>query len=591
MAFDACIAAVREASGGKLSDADAEALISKIDRRLRALEAEGAVDDANARLAQAAREAADEAAIETALKAKHAALNVLKRVELDKRIEGYLGRLNEVQSIKALLHGTTHAVEGGRYSVQAIRQALEARFVGGVTAKLAADDRRHIVRLLRDEAFLDDVVREMAERREGGMPGKTRNGDARFLSEALAESFEASRVALNARGANIGKLDGWAGPQRHDPRKLVKSGQDAWVRAAMGRLDLKRSFPEATPEEIPDILGEVWTNIVTGRDRAETAAQRGDFTGPANLARSLERHRVLHFKDAESWLDYRREFGEGHIWDAFVTHQNHAARAGALMDVFGPNPEAMLRSIADALESRVRSRADIPGQKRASLINDLKLEQGGLAAAFSVASGRSSTPVNYGRAAIYQAIRDAQSFGKLMGAVISSAGDLVTKAVALTHNGVPIGRAYADQILELLKGRGTGEARQIAFLAGEGYDGIIGHIASGYAEDALPGTFSRLVERGFRYSGLTWWTDANKAGMARMLSAQLGQNVALDHARLPDEVGRTLAAHAIGERHVEIGEIGLRIGGVVAVVLDHGDAGGKVENVGARDSFFGKVGQ
>ncbi|MCM0018907.1 MAG: hypothetical protein NBV67_02840 [Tagaea sp.] len=540
MAFESCIAAVREASGGKLSDQEAEALIAKIDRKKRAAEAAGAIDGADARLAQAAREAADEAVIEQALAAKHKALAVLKRADLDARLDVLAPKLGERDAILALFEGTTRMVDGGRHSVAAIKLSLERRFLGEPLAKIAAE-RPHIERLIRDENFLDDVVREMAK------TGITRNADAAFAAKAFAESFEASRQALNARGANIGKLEGWAGPQIHDDAKIRNAGPDAWVRATIDRLDIQRSFPGATPEEVPGILREVWTNIVTGRDRVETAAGRGDFTGPANLARSLERHRVLHFKDAEAWLDYRRDFASGHAFDAFAAHQHRAARAGALMDVFGPNPENMLAQVVDAAQLRVRKDTARDPAKAQAMIQKLDADRGILRHAIDEASGATLIPVHHSAAKIGAGIRAVQSMAKLGGAVISSASDLIAKAVGLRVNGVSLGEAYAGQFRELLAGRGTGQAREIAFLTGEGFDGIIGHVVSPYvAGDTLPGAMARGMEKFFRWSGLTWWTDANKAGMSRMLSAHLGSKVGLDHARLPGELGRVLAGHGIG---------------------------------------------
>jgi hypothetical protein len=540
MAFEACIAAVREASGGKLTDAEAEALIGKIERKRRALEAEGAIDDADARLAQAAREAADEAVIEKALAAKHAALNVLKRADLDRRLETLAPKLGERDAILALFEGTTRLVEGGRHSVQAIKLSLKRRLLGEPLAQIVAE-RPHIERLIRDEPFLDDVVREMAK------PGVTRNADARFAAEVFGEAFEAARLALNARGANIGKLDGWTGPQVHDDARVRNAGQEAWVRQAMGRLDLKRSFPEASPEEIPGILREVWTNIVTGRDRVETAAARGDFAGPANLARALEKHRVLHFKDAEAWLDYRREFGSGHVFDALVAHQHRAARAGALMEVFGPNPEIMLASVVDRAQLRVRNDSARDAAERQRMEQALRVDKGILRNAIDEATGATLIPVHHTAAKIGAGVRAVQAVAKLGGAVISSASDLVTKAVTLRVNDVPLGEAYAGQVRELLQGRGTGEAREIAFLVGEGFDGIVGHVVSPFvAGDTVPGALHRGMERFFRWSGLTWWTDANKAGMGRMLAAHLGSKVGLDHGRLPEGLARTLAVHGIG---------------------------------------------
>lgn len=541
-----CIASVREASGGKLSAAEAIDLLERTERKLKAIEAAGSIDGLDARLAKAAAEAADEAAIERALAAKHAALNIIKRVDLERRVEVLAPKLGELDALLAIFRGTTKRVDGGRYSVQAIRQSLETRFMTEPMAKIAAE-RPHVEKMLRDKPFLDDVVREMAEIREGGTPGKTRNADARFVAKTLSDAAEASRQALNARGANIGKLDGWAGPQTHDDAKLRKAGQDAWVKAVVGKLDLDRTLPDVSREDMPSALAEVWTNIVTGQDRGLTAAGKGETVGPANLAKSLARNRVLHFRDADAWLAYNADFGSGHVFDGMLQHQRKAARAAAVMEVFGPNPQVMLDSVAESLKLRVRNNKTIDAAKRQKIISELDTEGGALRTAMSETLGLTSVPVDYSAAKISANIRDAQSIAKLGGAVISSATDMITSTANLKFNGVPIGKAYADQIGELVKGRGVGETREISFLLGEGADGLMGHIASAHhANDGFPGRWSKLTETFFRWNGLSWWTDTMRSSHARVLSAHLGLNVGSPHSRIDPQLRAVLATHGIG---------------------------------------------
>ncbi len=541
-----CIASVREASGGKLSEAEAIDLLERTERKLKAIEAAGSIDGLDARLAKAAAEAADEAAIERALSAKHAALNVIKRVDLEKQVATLAPRIGYRKALLALNEGTTRLVEGGRHSVQAIKLAFERRFVGEPMAKIAAE-RPHIEKMLKDRAFLDDVVREMTEIREGGQPGKTRNGDAQFTAKVLSDAAESSRQALNQRGANIGKLDGWAGPQTHDDVKLRKAGQEAWVTSVVGKLDLARTFPDTSPEAVPDILREVWTTIVTGRDRGLTAAGKGETVGPANLAKSLARNRVLHFKDADAWLAYNADFGSGHVFDGIIHHQMAAARTAALMEVYGPNPQTMLASLTDGLQRQIRNDKTMDAGKRAAEINALDADAGSLKNSMDEAMGLTFTPVSYGGAKIASGVRSVQSMAKLGGAVIASAADVITSTANLKFNGVPLGKAYADQIGEFVKGRGKGETREISFLLGEGFDGIIDHIVSPYvAGDTTPGAMHRAMSTFFRWNGLTWWTDTMKASHARILSAHLGLQVDKAHARLDEGFRSILGTHGIG---------------------------------------------
>ena len=54
---------------------------------------------------------------------------------------------------------------------------------------------------------------------------------------------------------------------------------------------------------IREVLADIWTTITTGRDNTISAREKGDFSGPRNLARSLARHRVLHFRDPDHAID------------------------------------------------------------------------------------------------------------------------------------------------------------------------------------------------------------------------------------------------------------------------------------------------
>lgn len=544
-----CIAAVRAASGDKLSEGEALDLLARTQRKLDALKAEGAIDGLDARLAQAAREAADEAAIEKALAAKHAALNVIKREQTASTVEKLIANgLSPRDALVSINEGTVRRIDGGRHSVQALRMAFERRFVGEPMAKIAAE-KPHIEKLLRDRPFLDDVVREMVELRESGKPGSTRNTDAQFTAKVLADAAEAARQALNLRGANIGKLDGWAGPQIHDDAKLRQAGQDAWVKATLQRLDLKRSFPDASPDQAPAILADVWTTIVTGRDRALSAAEKGETTGPANVAKTLARHRVLHFRDADAWLSYNAEFGEGHVFDGMVKHQMGAARNAALMETYGPNPQNMLGQIVDTLSRRVRNDKALDAGARKAQIEALNADAGMLKASMDEAMGLTFAPVNVRAAQISAGFRAVQSMAKLGGAVITSVADMVTATANLKFNGVPLGQAYAGQIGEFLKGRGTAETREVAFLLGEGFDGLIAHIVSPYAAgDATVGAMHRAMTTFFKWNGLTWWTDAMKASNARVLAAHMGSKIGTAFNKLEPNFKSSLEVHGIGAK-------------------------------------------
>lgn len=549
MTWKNCAMAVREAAGRDLSDDQVIDIFERADLRRKALIAEGKLDALDTRLREAVKEDADALRAEAALAKKHAALSVIARDRAMRHVERHIASgMSYRRAVLALFEGTTKGVEGGRNSIAATKLAYEARYVGGMMARVVKEVP-HAEGLLRDRAFLDDVVREMWERRDGGTPGSSRNPDAQKVAGIFAESAEMSRLDLNRLGANIGKLDGWAGAQIHDGDRIGRAGRDAWISAIMPRLDLARTFPGLADEgAIRKALGSAWDNIVFQRERGEAPDAAGSgFRGPLNVARALERHRVLHFRNPDEWLAYSREFGHGHIFDGMVQHQSRAALNASQMQMLGPNPGAVLQSLLDMLRRRVDADDGIAPEKKAGVKAALRDDTGtSIGSAFRIANGAAMIPVSRTGAEIGGAIRAWQSLSKLGGAVVSSISDLATAVVNLRFNGMTFDEAVRGQIGGLLEGRGRGEQRELAYLLGEGFDGIIGHLTSPYvAADSAPGAMQSVMSSFFRWTGLSWWTDANRAAAARVLSAHLGRQAGKGFDALDPRLQNVLRQHDI----------------------------------------------
>ncbi|MCY0536193.1 hypothetical protein OVV84_26795, partial [Klebsiella pneumoniae] len=88
-------------------------------------------------------------------------------------------------------------------------------------------------------------------------------------------------------------------------------------------------------------------------------AEKGQRVNPANLAKSLGKSRVLHFRDADAALAYRDEFGMGNAVSGMFAHLRSAARTAANMDVLGPNPEVMFSSLVDGMKRKIKDNPKI----------------------------------------------------------------------------------------------------------------------------------------------------------------------------------------------------------------------------------------
>lgn len=557
-----CADAIRRAAAADLSDDEVLEIAETIQRRRNRLQAQGKLDRLDQRLAEIAREEGDQARLAAALARKHAALNAIVRDRLESQVLSHIaGGMSYRNAVLAVLEGTTRGVAGGRNSVAAHRLAYEARYVGDMFATLQRE-RPHLIRLLGDDRLMADAVREMyalgrpgGERPAGGVTG---NADAAFLAETFAANAERSRLDLNRLGATIGKLDGWAGPQVHDPYRLLGVTRDQWIDDTLALLDVQRTFGDVLDDaggiDVPrvrEILDGVYATIVSGRDQTVTARERGEYVGPANLAKSLQRHRVLHFRGPDAWLAYHHQYGHGNLFSAMIGHQMRAAKLAAQMQVLGPNPKVMLDALLERLRRRARSDPAIADTKRAGIIRSLTSDRGGgIASAYAEMAGITSSPADVSAAKIGGAVRGLQSMAKLGGAVLSAIfGDQVMMAANLRFNGVPLPQAYSDTLGNFLQGRGQGEKREIAFAIGEAFDGLIGHIITPWvAGDGMPGAMHRGLMTFFRWSGLAWETDAMRAAGARALAAHIGRQAGAGWDALPARLRHVFGLHGIDAR-------------------------------------------
>lgn len=542
----ACFDAANAASGGKLTKEEIEAAFQKAADYKERLQRTGDVDNIDTKLRSFAEREAERTKIAAAMQRRHAALNILVRDRLDAQIESYRAEgMTPQKSLLAILEGTQKGVQEGRVSAAAAVEGFEGRYSGGMMAELQ-EQVPHFQRLLNDEVMDAAIAREMSEIKEGGKPGITGNRDAKIIADIFSKYAEMARTDLNKRGASIGKLDGWFGSQSHDDMKMIEAGKDAWISSVKPRLDLDKTFPDVANEaEVDKILGDTFDTIITGLPNKKTAAEKGQRVNPANLAKSLGKSRVLHFKDVNSALDYQKEFGYGNVFSGMAAHLRRSAKLAGVMQTLGPNPEVMFDAITASIARKIKE-GDLPNAVKNKQIKKLNTEAGSMRHALDVATGLISRPVNVTGAKISGDIRAAQSMSKLGFAIASSLGDTITSAAASQFRGSGFMRGLVTQLDGVRRGRSKGELEQISSLLGEGFDGIIGHIVSPHAsQDGPVGKLSKMQESFFKWTALTWWTDVNRAVAARTIAAEMGMHSAKDFDTLYPAYKHVLGLHGI----------------------------------------------
>lgn len=530
MAFEHCIDEIVAASGGKLDRDDAEDILNRVfDRAARYEKVHGlARSEASVK---AARDIGDEAKIAAAYERRDAALNALRRDALDARvIPG-----QEAQSVRGLLAGVEGRGRSLAASIDAEAHANTGRLVGGVVADLRSSGLLKPV-LRRNKDFERDIAREMWRLNDPAAGAATGNKFAEQVAAILNKHQETARLLENEAGARIGKEQHYVTRQSHDMEKVRGKGDDAayqeWRDFIEPRLD-ERTFEGVENRE--KFLAQVWDNLSSGIH--ETSNGAVGFLGPGNLGKKLSAERVLHFKDADGWFDYNAKFGRGNVVDSVLRGLELAGRNTALMNALGTNPEYMFTAWTRSLAKAARDRRDfktsdaLQGKSNQRILDTL--------------TGQSALPENLTIAHVGRWIRSAETLAKLGGVVLSSLPDIAVNAASLRHSGVPLLQAYANQVLAPLRGRRSGETREIADLLGVGIDGMTSRLMGRFSGEERLGTASKMVNLFHRVNLLSFWTDSMKTGVGLMLSANLAKNAGREFAALPGRLQTTLRRYGI----------------------------------------------
>jgi len=554
MASSECIAAVKEAAKGILTDDELISVFERAQKIKDRIRAQGNLDGFEDQVIAEVNREADLTRIAAATQRRHVALNAIVRDRFDNHMDTLISEgLSPRNAILSFMEGSQRSVSMGRVSVYGQRQGFETKYIGGMVAALERD-APHIKKLVNDKEFSNAVVREMAEIKKDGNPGVSNNPDAVKVANIFSEYAEVSRQGLNKYGASVGKLDGWGGPHRHDNSKISKVTEEDWVGAILPKLDLDRSFPDVKDQaELEKILGGIYREIITGQPDRLTAQSTGKITGPANLAKSLQKSRVLHFKDADAWITYNDQFGDGTIINGMISHQQRAAAHAAQMSTLGPNPEIMLTAKLDGMRRQIKN-SDLSAKEKAKQIEQLQLGKGGaggtaVSNAFLEMQGLTMSPINFNGAQLSQGIRNYANVTSLGGAVLTAVPtDAVTAGLAAQFRGGGFFRGFTSTMGELLSGRSVAERNEVAYLLGESFDGVISGISSShYVHDGIPGAGAKLTDSFFKWTGLTGWTDKLRGAASRVVSAEMGMRRNTAFSKLSTQYSNLLDRHGIGK--------------------------------------------
>lgn len=576
----ACVARVAAALGTKITPQTLDYVRQQIGQTSTPQTGGFGLTPPPGNLAQAAAAFQQRARLAAVIQRRNAALNAVAY----QRIRGYIGSAwadKPAEGLRALLTGSIEGRNAARASASREQQMLMHRYTGGLDTELELAGVRKLFASGANDLEVSRALAQLSQQ----TPNMTGIGrDAQTIARIVRKWQTVARNDANAAGAWIGKLDDFITSQSHDRWTIEARGFPAWAGYIGPRLDWPRiEAQQGTISDKAGWLSEVYTDIVGGvHIKAQGAQNTSGFVGPANVAKSMSRSRVLHFKTPDAWFEYNTEFGKKNLRGSVLHGLTFNARNTGLMRVFGTNPEAMFNRIVDGINQDLRQVGDTKAMQE---FQAATTEGGWLTHRLAEVTGASSIPVNHTAAKVGAITRAVQSMAKLGGATLSSFGDIATYGAELNFQGRSFLSGVGESLQGLVHGRPPAEAREILAELGVFFDSMIGEMSrAGSLDQSEPGMMSRGMQHFFRLNLLDWWTETLRSSSALGMLHTLAGHRALAFADLPDRQRKVFDLYGITAADWEH----MRNSGVVRAVdgRDYMTRAGLVPSVGDKLSRY-----
>jgi len=394
-------------------------------------------------------------------------------------------------------------------------------------------------------------------------------GDASAAAGDVARSWKATtdhlRRRFNNAGGNIGELDTFHLPQRHDALKVGSVSFQAWREFIQPKLDRSRMLDTRTGRVLDDarlelVLREVYESISTGGlSKTQPSAQA---RGRAMANRRGEQ-RVLHFKRADDWMAYQQQFGTGGVFEVMTDHIERLANDVAWLEIFGPNPAATQRFVADLIDRHDAAGGagvDVPVDADGNLVKGPEARAAAKNArgrnkllspiadwrdVWDDVSGVTASPANPSLARSAQNVRSWLVASQLGSAMISALSDNVTNMLTGYMNGIPPAKILGRSIRQMVEPGAELNAVELGLL-GDDMARIAGAASRFGGEILHRNTMSRIADVTLRASLLRRWTAAGRHAFGVEFSALLGRNRNQAFQDLPDMLQQSFERYGIG---------------------------------------------
>lgn len=393
--------------------------------------------------------------------------------------------------------------------------------------------------------------------------------DVAKIGKIIRENQEIARKLQNKFGAGIKTLDDWIAPTSHNPLQMLVTA-DSWKehnanlarligKSEEGRniafnrwydfeiniLDHDRTFKDIpnTEDARRKFMRSVFNDFISSiHDKFDiSGAPKAPLSRGGTFAGRLRKSRVLHYKDAASWLQHIRKYGNGSLRQSIEDSFTYAAKNMAILEKMGPDATGNYEIVKRVISKKNRG------------LPRLKSKLKALDNVFGVINGISSSPVNYKFANVASNYRSFINWTKLGFVMFGSIPDVANMASELRFNGIGFLDRWGQSLgnlKNLLKSEK--QFRETADLLGVSAEAMMGYTNRLSIGDNESGIATKLNQIFFKLNGLRKWDLVHRTGTINSLARNLANQRGLRFSNLDEDLKNVLGLYNIGERDWEV---------------------------------------
>lgn len=362
----------------------------------------------------------------------------------------------------------------------------------------------------------NNLMKDVARERFGEDTG---NSVAKQIATELGKMYDDLRVRFNAAGGDIGDLgDDFGFNTIWHGDKLKDAGVQQWLDDALKNIDRSKYVDvdgnPLTNDQIKEMISYSFESITTdGLNKLNVGEA---VQGGGKVTNRMSQSRVLHWKNADAWLEMQQKYGALPFVDLIDSHIDTMAKNIALVEKFGSNPNRAFEILAQEAKridgaNGIKTNALTDGIRRATTMYDVFANR----------------EMNHGSEALnsfgvaYRAWNVSTMLGSALLASLSDIAPMIK--LARMHN-LSVAKLMGNLVKEL--NPFNPKDRELSFSMGIAVDEITSSLGRFAAED-LTSVYDRASQVArisntaastiMRASLLNAWTRATKAAWSKTL--------------------------------------------------------------------------